>query len=169
MLWTFNFPGCKQRPHLCLPIPAENGLNERLSLYLERSAWNWKQWLILISYNSLRTGRCFIPQNLGWGLHSWENLTPHQGSKAAQATETLLEKPTIKAVKAAHTLPPSPLSLNSPFLGNASQFREWIFWSMREVNWNEARQDAATSLFIFFFLTPLARTPKKSPEKGRRL
>lgn len=41
MLWTFNFPGCKQRPHLYLPIPAENGLNERLSLYLERSDWNW--------------------------------------------------------------------------------------------------------------------------------
>lgn len=88
------------------------------------------------------------------------------GLKTAQATETLPEKPTIKAVKADHTPPPSPLCLNSPFLGNASQFRESIFWSMREVNWNEARQDAATWLF---FLTPLARTPKKSPEKGRRL
>lgn len=60
----------------------------------------------------------------------------------------LLEKLTIKAVKGDPTLPLSQLSLNSPFQGNVSQFRECIFWSMREVNWNEARQDAATSLFF---------------------
>lgn len=42
------------------------------------------------------------------------------GLKTAQATETLPEKPTIKAVKADHTPPPSPLCLNSPF------FRECI-------------------------------------------
>lgn len=76
-----------------------------------------------------------------------ESHTP-PGFKIAQATEILIEKATIKAVEADHTLPPSPFSLNSPFSGNVSQFGESIFWSMREVNWNEARQDAATWLFF---------------------